>query len=130
MLEVYVSSACNLPSADSNGYSDPYVEIWSDEIPLSPRDDKIFFKKTKVQNKTLDPVWDSKFSKPFRIPFVLSSCLEFKLYDHDAFKSDDYLDNAKIKLTPECCNKVLTLPVETSQTTKGPPTLTIHKLSY
>ncbi|KAH0789163.1 C2 domain containing protein [Histomonas meleagridis] len=125
MIDVYVSSACNLPSADSNGFSDPYVELWSDETWASQYLGKMYYGKNKYQSKTLDPVWDAEFSKPFQIPFVLSSYLGFKIYDHDTFTFDDYLGYAKIKLTPESCNKVLTLPVETSHATKGPPSLTI-----
>lgn len=48
---VHVISARNLPALDSNGLSDPYLEIhYGDTI-----------QKTTVKMETLNPIWDEKF---------------------------------------------------------------------
>ena len=47
---VTVKKAADLPAADSNGLSDPYVKMRLDEKT----------KKTHVQKRTLSPTWNEK----------------------------------------------------------------------
>ena len=47
---VTVKKATNLPAADGNGLSDPYVRMMLDEKK----------KKTHTQKKTLSPTWNEK----------------------------------------------------------------------
>lgn len=61
-----VKKASDLPAADHNGLSDPYVKMTLDEKK----------KKTHVQRHTLNPTWNEKHEwmhvRPFRSPLRLS----------------------------------------------------------
>ena len=52
-LLVDVSRARDLAAADSNGFSDPYIKTY-----LLPDKSKHSKRKTKVQKKTVNPVYD------------------------------------------------------------------------
>jgi Ca2+-dependent lipid-binding protein len=56
-LRVVVLDAPDLPSADRNGYSDPYCKFELDR--------QVVF-KTKVQKTTLNPVWNEYFEIALR----------------------------------------------------------------
>ena len=51
VLKVILERATNLPSADSNGLSDPYVVLHCGKEK----------KKSKIIYKNLNPVWDESF---------------------------------------------------------------------
>ncbi|ELR18265.1 C2 domain containing protein [Acanthamoeba castellanii str. Neff] len=79
----------NLVSADSNGYSDPYVVI------AVAGEEKKNFKKTATIKKTLNPVWNESFE------FELGSTpthrqVTFHVYDWDMLSSDDSLGNISL----------------------------------
>ena len=123
MITVWISSAENLPSADSNGLSDPYTKIQSKAFGID-----YFFGKTETKFKTLDPIWDSNYTNPIRIPFVCVDDLNLEIFDYDRFSSDDYLGTVNVLLTEENNNKELKFPVAVNDVTKGPPTISIKYL--
>lgn len=65
-----VKKASDLPAADNNGLSDPYVKMTLDEKK----------KKTHIQRRTLNPNWNEKHEwmhvRPFRSPLRLSHLAE------------------------------------------------------
>ena len=52
-LSVHVNKAQGLAAADSNGFSDPYIKTY-----LLPDHSKHSKRKTDIQRKTLDPVYN------------------------------------------------------------------------
>ena len=54
-LKVHVMEATDLPAMDMNGTSDPYVKVY-----ILPDKKKKF--ETKVQKKSLNPVFDETFN--------------------------------------------------------------------
>ncbi|KAL3479044.1 hypothetical protein BJX99DRAFT_89862 [Aspergillus californicus] len=86
-LRVDVLDAADLPSADRNGYSDPYCKF--------RLDDKDVF-KTKVQKKTLHPAWNEFFEAP--IKSRIGADLRCDVYDWDFGDKADYLGGVPINL--------------------------------
>lgn len=87
-LRVNVLDAAELPSADRNGFSDPYCKFHMD--------DKDVF-KTKVQKKTLHPAWNEFFETP--IKSRTGGKFRVDVYDWDFGDSADYLGGAPIDLS-------------------------------
>lgn len=86
-LRVDVLDAVELPSADSNGKSDPYCKF-----ELNGRE--VF--KTKVQKKTLHPAWNEFFEVP--IPSRTAADFNVKVLDWDFADKPDFLGGASINL--------------------------------
>lgn len=86
-LRVDVLDAMELPSADSNGKSDPYCKF-----ELNGQD--VF--KTKVQKKTLHPAWNEFFEVP--IPSRTAAKFNLKVMDWDFADKPDFLGGADINL--------------------------------
>lgn len=86
-LRVDVLDASNLPSADRNGYSDPYCKF-----ELNGKD--IF--KTKVQKKTLTPAWNEYFEVD--VPSRTGAKFVCNVYDWDFGEKADFLGAADINL--------------------------------
>jgi len=86
-LRVDVLDASDLPSADRNGYSDPYCKF-----VLNGKD--VF--KTKVQKKTLHPAWNEFFEVP--ISSRTAANLSCNVYDWDFGEKADHLGAATINL--------------------------------
>ncbi|KAG7293349.1 hypothetical protein NEMBOFW57_003397 [Staphylotrichum longicolle] len=86
-LRVDVLDAQDLPSADSNGKSDPYAKF---EL----NGQEIF--KTKVQKKTLNPSWNEVFNVP--IPSRTAAKFKATLWDWDFADKPDFLGGADINL--------------------------------
>lgn len=86
-LRVDVLDAAELPSADSNGKSDPYCKF-----ELNGRE--VF--KTKVQKKTLHPAWNEFFEVP--IPSRTAADFNVKVMDWDFADKPDFLGGAAINL--------------------------------
>jgi len=86
-LRVDVLDATDLPSADRNGYSDPYCLF-----ELNGKD--VF--KTKVQKKTLHPAWNEYFE----VDVASRTAAKFtcKVFDWDFADKADILGNADINL--------------------------------
>lgn len=88
-LRVDVLDAADLPSADRNGYSDPYCKF-----RIGDEKKEIF--KTKVQKKTLHPAWNEFFETP--IKSRIGADFHVDIYDWDFGDSADWLGAAKIDL--------------------------------
>lgn len=86
-LRVDVLDAAELPSADRNGFSDPYCKF--------RLDDKDVF-KTKVQKKTLHPAWNEFFEVP--IKSRIGANFRVNVYDWDFGEKADYLGGTPIDL--------------------------------
>lgn len=86
-LRVDVLDAMELPSADSNGKSDPYCKF---EL----NGQEVF--KTKVQKKTLHPAWNEFFEVP--VPSRTAANFNLKVYDWDFADKPDFLGGADINL--------------------------------
>ncbi|KAI0390963.1 C2 domain-containing protein [Xylariaceae sp. FL0594] len=86
-LRVDVLDAHDLPAADSNGKSDPYVKF---EL----NGNEVF--KTKTQKKTLNPVWNEFFEIP--VPSRTAAKFNCKVYDYDFADKPDFLGGAHINL--------------------------------
>ena len=92
-LYVKVIAARNVLAADTNNLSDPYV------IATMGGDSDT----TRVERKTLNPVWDETFvySSKRLCEAVEHGCpwVEFKVYDWDALSKDDFLGQAFLRFT-------------------------------
>lgn len=86
-LRVDVLDAADLPSADRNGYSDPYCKF--------KLDGKDVF-KTKVQKKTLHPAWNEFFECP--VKSRIGSEFKVNVYDWDFGDKADFLGATMIDL--------------------------------
>lgn len=86
-LRLDVLDAKDLPSADRNGYSDPFCKF-----ELNGKD--IF--KTQVQKKTLQPAWNEFFETD--IPSRTAANFICKVYDWDFASEPDHLGTTAINL--------------------------------
>ena len=86
-LRVDVLDAADLPSADRNGYSDPYCKF-----KLNGKE--VF--KTKVQKKTLHPAWNEFFE--VAVPSRTAAEFSCDIYDWDFGDKADFLGAAKLNL--------------------------------
>jgi C2 domain len=87
-LRVDVLDAADLPSADRNGFSDPFCKF-----RLNGKE--VF--KTKIQKKTLHPAWNEFFE----IPISSRTAADFKclVYDWDFGDKSDHLGTTAINLS-------------------------------
>jgi len=86
VVEVLIDQA-NVIAADNSGTSDPYVKVFL-------RGQEIF--KTGTIKKTLNPIWNEKFSVP--IAERLSSKLIFQVYDWNKVEKHDLIGQTEIPL--------------------------------
>ncbi len=86
-LRVDVLDGKDLPSADRNGYSDPFCKF---EL----NGQSVF--KTQVQKKTLHPVWNEFFE--VEIPSRTAAKFQCNVYDWDFASEPDYLGATAINL--------------------------------
>lgn len=86
-LRVDVLDAQDLPSADSNGKSDPYVKF-----ELNGED--VF--RTKVQKKTLQPIWNEFFE--VTVPSRTAAKFRATVWDWDFAEKPDRLGGADVRL--------------------------------
>ncbi|KAK5990308.1 hypothetical protein PT974_08575 [Cladobotryum mycophilum] len=86
-LRVDVLSGVDLPAADRNGKSDPYCKF---ELNGA----EVF--KTKVQKKTLSPVWNEFFE--VTVPSRTAAKFICNVYDYDFADKPDFLGAAEINL--------------------------------
>lgn len=87
-LRVDVLDAADLPSADRNGYSDPYCKF-----KLNGKD----VHKTKTQKKTLHPAWNEFFE--VTVPSRTAAEFRVDVYDWDFGDKADFLGATPIDLT-------------------------------
>ncbi|KAG7910329.1 hypothetical protein KL907_001220 [Ogataea polymorpha] len=88
-MTMRVIRGSGLPSADSNGKSDPFTKVYLN-------DEEIF--KTKTIKKTLDPEWNQETS--FEVDNRVNSVLRFKVSDWDfGLEQDDKLGEVKLNMS-------------------------------
>ncbi|GAB1213885.1 hypothetical protein ATERTT37_003038 [Aspergillus terreus] len=102
-LRVNVLDAADLPSADRNGFSDPYCKFRLDGKELH---------KTKVQKKTLHPAWNEFFET--QIKTRIGADFRVDVYDWDFGDRADYLGGAQIPIDTlePFKNTEVTLPLD------------------
>lgn len=86
-LRVDVLSGHDLPSADRNGKSDPYCKFELNGVEVY---------KTKVQKKTLSPVWNEFFE--VAVPSRTGAKFICNVYDYDFADKPDFLGATVIRL--------------------------------
>jgi C2 domain len=86
-VRVDILDAADLPSADRNGYSDPYCQF-------KLNGESVY--KTKVQKKTLHPAWNEYFTT--NIPSRTAAEFKVKVMDWDIGGGADFLGDADIHL--------------------------------
>ncbi|RMD43016.1 hypothetical protein DV735_g2151, partial [Chaetothyriales sp. CBS 134920] len=86
-LKVEVLDAADLPAADRNGYSDPFVKF-----KLNSKE--VF--KSKVIKKTLTPAWNESFE--VSVPSRTAADFRVDVYDWDFGDSADFLGGAVVPL--------------------------------
>lgn len=86
-LRVEVLDAAELPSADRNGFSDPYCKFRLEDKEVH---------KTKVQKKTLHPAWNEYFETP--VKSRIGANFRVDVYDWDFGDQADYLGGTPIDL--------------------------------
>ncbi|EFX02579.1 membrane bound c2 domain containing protein [Grosmannia clavigera kw1407] len=86
-LRVDILDGRDLPAADTNGKSDPYCKF---EL----NGQEVF--KSKVQKKTLNPVWNEFFEVV--VPSRTGAKFAAKVYDYDFADKPDFLGGANIRL--------------------------------
>ncbi|KAK3328855.1 C2 domain-containing protein [Apodospora peruviana] len=99
-LRVDVLDAKDLPSADSNGKSDPYVKF---EL----NGQEIF--KTKTVKKTLHPAWNEFFETP--VPSRTAAKFRATVWDWDFADKPDFLGGADINLAQLEPFKAMEMPL-------------------
>lgn len=89
-VEVNLVRAEGVRSADSNGFSDPYVAFY-----LDAQSDKIY--KSKTIKETLNPVWNESFR--FAIKNYKDCTLRAMVMDWDMGNKDDFLGGYQFDLS-------------------------------
>ncbi|KAI5950806.1 TCB1 [Candida jiufengensis] len=90
ILSVDLQNAKGLPSADRNGFSDPFMKIY-----LNTEKDSFF--KSKTVKKTLDPKWNQ--SSQVEVANLYDSVLKFVCYDWDMADANDLLGIGFVELS-------------------------------
>ncbi|KAI6233593.1 C2 calcium-dependent membrane targeting domain containing protein [Aphelenchoides fujianensis] len=109
-LTVVVIGAEQLPAMDLGGTSDPYVKVY-----LMPDKKKKF--QTKVQRKSLNPIWQETFT--FKLPYseIGGQTLMLNVFDFDRFGKHDQIGVVSIPL-----GKVdLATTIEKTASIEAPP---------
>lgn len=86
-LRVDILDAADLPAADRNGYSDPYCKF-------KLNDKEVY--KTKIQKKTLHPVWNEFFECP--VTSRTAAKFQVIVMDWDMGDKDDLLGESEINM--------------------------------
>lgn len=86
ILSIFVDSAQELPAADLNGSSDPYVVLSNGKQSA----------KTKVVKKNLNPSWQE--AHDLMVEDLATSKITADVFDHDKITADDLLGSAEISL--------------------------------
>ncbi|OHT06744.1 hypothetical protein TRFO_05411 [Tritrichomonas foetus] len=115
MYKFYVVRGINLPSADLNGKSDPFVKVYAKTAA-----DTFYLGKTDVIKKTLNPVWDSELSKGYVCYSPLLKEIKLVVYDKDLIKNDKL---GTVKIDPQYTQinfgQNQSFPLKTKRSCKG-----------
>ncbi|KAI5607458.1 protein unc-13-like D, partial [Silurus asotus] len=96
-LHVEVLNAVNLIPLDSNGFSDPFVQLSLEPRHIFPQVDQ---RSTKVKNRDLNPLFEECFEFAVSLQQCQSAgaCLLVTVLDYDALRSDDFEGEAFLSL--------------------------------
>ncbi|XP_060750765.1 protein unc-13 homolog D [Tachysurus vachellii] len=96
-LHVEVLNAVNLIPLDSNGFSDPFVQLSLEPRHIFPHVD---VHSTKVKNRDLNPLFEESFEFAVSLEQCQSAgtCLLVTVLDYDALRSDDFEGEAFLSL--------------------------------
>ncbi|XP_045770330.1 rabphilin-3A [Maniola jurtina] len=84
-LVVTICRGAELPSQDSNGYSDPFVKLYLDPDPYHKKH------KTSIKWRNLNPVWNEEFLFETRPTELSRQNLTVTVWDKDYGKPNDFL---------------------------------------
>ncbi|CEG36152.1 Predicted Ca2-dependent phospholipid-binding protein [Plasmopara halstedii] len=87
-VHVTLVKAVDLPSADFNGKSDPYVIF---QLANTMR-------KSSVIQANLNPEWDPEETFSFIAEDIQSAVLDVKVFDHDRISKDDIIGSCQVPL--------------------------------
>lgn len=87
-LTVHIHSASDLRAADSNGLSDPFVRVTAGRKRL----------KTRVLNRTLNPVWDQRLEFFGALEAFLLKPVVLRVWDFDMLSLNDPIGSVTISL--------------------------------
>ncbi|XP_016424852.1 protein unc-13 homolog D-like [Sinocyclocheilus rhinocerous] len=96
-LHVEVLNAVNLIPLDSNGSSDPFVQLSLEPKHLFPQVEP---RSTKIKNCDLNPLFEESFEFIITLEQCTSpgACLLVTVLDHDTLRSDDFEGEAFLSL--------------------------------
>ncbi|XP_062234924.1 protein unc-13 homolog D [Platichthys flesus] len=96
-LRVEVLNAVNLVPLDSNGFSDPFVQLCLEPRHIFP---KVEVRCTQFKSCDLNPLFDEAFEFLVSLDQCLSqgACLLVTVLDHDTLRSDDFEGEAFLGL--------------------------------
>lgn len=100
-LEIRVVRAQALPSADSNGLSDPYclVKLLAASGAHGQEGSVLACRKTHTVPKELNPVWNGVFAGFSPEKKLLVENLVFECFDWDQVSEDDFLGRAVLPIS-------------------------------
>jgi hypothetical protein len=93
-LHIHVNRARDLAAADSNGFSDPYVKTY-----LLPDHSKSSKRKTGVQRKTLNPVFNETLEYSVSESELSSRTVWLSVWDWDRFGRNQFLGEVRLPLS-------------------------------
>uniref|UniRef100_A0AAR2LDQ4 Unc-13 homolog D (C. elegans) n=1 Tax=Pygocentrus nattereri TaxID=42514 RepID=A0AAR2LDQ4_PYGNA len=96
-LHVEVLNAVKLIPLDSNGSSDPFVQLSLEPKHVFPQVEQRY---TKIKNCDLNPLFEESFEFPVTLEQCQSAgaCLLVTVLDHDTLRSDDFEGEAFLSL--------------------------------
>ncbi|CAN3371572.1 hypothetical protein DIURU_004012 [Diutina rugosa] len=103
-LTIQILKGNGLPSADSNGKSDPFVQLYLDS-------DKKHFFKTHTKKRTLDPVWNE--TTTVELGNMYDTEIRVMCWDWDMADENDLLGTGLIKLSEANFKENSSVDVET-----------------
>ncbi|KAL4648069.1 hypothetical protein GN956_G8309 [Arapaima gigas] len=96
-LHVEVLNAVNLIPMDSNGFSDPFVQLSLEPRHLFP---EVESRRTQIKKRDLNPLFEEAFE--FLVSLeqcnAAGACLMVTVLDHDTMSSDDFEGEAFLSL--------------------------------
>lgn len=87
-VEVTVVKAVDLPAADLNGKSDPYVVLTVGDHT----------RKSSIVSANVNPVWEPAEKFWFLTDDANFAVLDVQVFDHDRFTKDDLIGSTSISL--------------------------------
>ncbi|XP_010890199.1 protein unc-13 homolog D [Esox lucius] len=96
-LRVEVLNAANLIPMDSNGFSDPFVQLCLEPHHVFP---EVELRSTQIKNCDLNPLFDEAFEFLVSVEQcqAAGACLVVSVFDYDKLRTDDFEGEAFLAL--------------------------------